>query len=680
MANYRAIANGNWSNLAIWQDDSLGYFANSTVLPTTADDVYANNFTVTIDGTRNAFTIRNTAFTPPTNLGAMSIPQMTSNTTPSGAAAASSVNGGQAAWQAFDRNTGTVWQSISVNAAWLSYNFPTGRIIKRYGFFSFSNNANNPRTWTFEGSNNGSTWVVLDTQTNFVTGTSTFFSFDISANTTSYTFYRINITAVQTLGQQPVIVELEMSEVTNLYGGIVAGGGFTFANGGNLTCSAPTNSVFNRAVGSVYCLTFDLPSGQSATFNGSVNSVPNLINGRSILVQNTGTFNMVGDYGIAGGSTNNTGRYTIVIGGATIVNLIGNITNSHSVTNNNTASTLIFGTTANNSILNMTGNVSGSNGNTLLANYNGIYVDSNATINLTGNITTNTTPSIFFNTTGTLNLIGNVTGGTAFPAVFNQNTPCTIDILGTTTSGSGYPAIQGLLTTFVKVRGNVIHTDTYAAIYAGRVVIDDNVTSWQFKDSTNTVTRTLYTPGVALGNPATSNVRNGVTYGPALELTGTLVVANPSNVLLGVPTDNTTGTYSTTPALIANEIFTKLLSSTDFNTSGSFGKLVKDNLDAQVSSRLATSGYTTPPTVTQIRTEMDTNSTKLDVAVSTRLASASYVAPDNADIAAIKAVTDTLTDVATETTSLAIKTRTDLIPNNPASVDAVGAIVASYNV
>jgi hypothetical protein len=277
-----------------------------------------------------------------------------------------------------------------------------------------------------------------------------------------------------------------------------------------------------------------------------VNNVPNIALGRSILVQNTGTFNMVGDYGIVGGSINNTGRYTILIGGATIVNLIGNITNSHNTTNNNTTSTLIFGTTANNAILNMTGNVSGSNGNTLLSNYNGIHVDSNATINLTGNITTNTTPSIFFNTTGTLNLIGNVTGGTAFPAVYNINTPATIDILGTTTSGSGSPAISGLATTFVKVRGNVIHTDTYAAIYAGRVTIDNNVTSWQFKDSTNTITRTLYTAGVALGNPATTNVRNGVTYGPALELTGTLAVPTADNVRKGVPIDATIGTADLT--------------------------------------------------------------------------------------------------------------------------------------
>ena len=570
MANYRAIANGNWSNLAIWQDDSLGYFANSTVLPTTADDVYANNFTVTIDGTRNAFTIRNTAFTPPTNLGAMSIPQMSSNTTPSGAAAASGAQGGQPAWFAFDRNTGTTWTSATQNTGWLSYQFPTGRIIKRYGFFSHSNNGNNPRTWTFEGSNNGSTWVVLDTQTNFVTGTSTFFSFDISANTTSYTYYRINITAVHTLGQLIVIPELEMSEVTNLYGGIVAGGGFTFANGGNLTCSAPTNSVFNRAVGTVYCLTFDLPSGQSATFNGSVNNVPNIALGRSILVQNTGTFNMVGDYGIAGGSAAISSRTTIVIGGATIVNLIGNITNSHSVTNNNNASTLVFGVAANNSILNMTGNVSGSNGNTLLSNYNGIYVDSNATINLTGNITTNSAPSIFFNTNGTLNLIGNATGGTAFPAVFNQGAPATIDVLGVTTSGSGYPAIQGLPTTFVKVRGNVIHTDTYAAIYAGRVVIDDNVTSWQFKDSTNTITRTLYTPGVALGNPATSNVRNGVTYGPALELTGTAFIPTADNVRKGVPVDATIGTADLTAADMWNYL------ASNITTSGSIGEVVKN--------------------------------------------------------------------------------------------------------
>jgi hypothetical protein len=551
MANYRAISSGNWSNLAIWQDDSLGYFANSTVLPTSIDDVYANNFTVTIDGTRNASTIRNTAFTPPTNLGAMSIPQMSSNTTPSGVAAASSVQGANAAWQAFDRNTGTGWFSNTNNTGWLSYNFPTGRIIKRYGFLSAGSNAQNIRTWTFEGSNNGSTWVVLDTQTNFVTGVSTFFSFDISANTTSYTFYRINITAIQTLGNVPVIPELEMSEVTNLYGGTVAGGGFTFANGGNLTCSA-SNSIF---VGSTTAtLTFDLPSGQSATFNGSVNLLTNIGNYRSVLVQNTGTFNMVGNYDMSNGTAAN--RHIIFVNGSAIINIVGNITSSQtsSQTSNQTATTLIVN--AGNPTINITGNVTGSSVNSFLANYQAIFCSTTTTLNITGNITTNSAPSIWFNTSGTLNLIGNATGGNAHPAVFNANSPATIDLLGVTTSGSGYPAVQGLITTFVIVRGNVVHTDTYAAIYAGRIVINDNVTSWQFKDSTNTVTRTLYTAGVALGNPATTNVRNGVTYGPALELTGTAFIPTADNVRKGVPIDDTVGTADLTAADLLEAIAT----------------------------------------------------------------------------------------------------------------------------
>ncbi len=45
------------------------------------------------------------------------------------------------------------------------------------------------------------------------------------------------------------------------------------------------------------------------------------------------------------------------------------------------------------------------------------------------------------------------------------------------------------------------------------------------------------------------------------------------------------------------------------------------NLDATVSSRLASGSYSAPPSAASIRSEIDNNSTKLDVAVSTRLAS-----------------------------------------------------------
>lgn len=124
-----------------------------------------------------------------------------------------------------------------------------------------------------------------------------------------------------------------------------------------------------------------------------------------------------------------------------------------------------------------------------------------------------------------------------------------------------------------------------------------------------------------------SDVRSGV-------LGGTLAVPPPSSVLTGVPTDNTVGTYSATPALIA----------------------------------------------AQVRTELAVELARIDAAISSRLADVDYEAPNNADITAIKAVTDTLTDVATETDLLLVKAKTDLIPTNPASVQNVGAIVSSYNV
>jgi hypothetical protein len=356
---------------------------------------------------------------------------------------------------------------------------------------------------------------------------------------------------------------LTIRNTANTTPAITAGGGFTFANGGNLTCTA-SNGVINRATASVYCLTFDLPSGQSATFNGSVNESGLVTNGRNILVQNTGTFNMVGNYDIQNINLNN--RATIWVNGSTIINIVGNITCSQ--TQLFSGSTLwVF---SGNPTISITGNTSGGSTNNISMSFgNGIYTAVASTINITGNITTNAASSIGL-TGGTLNVIGNITGGTSNPAVINPTTAATIDILGTTTSGSGYPAIQGLATTFVKVRGNVVNTDTYNAIYAGRVTIDDNLTFWQYKDSTNTINRTLYASGVSIGNPNEDDVREGVDYGPSLELTGTLAVPTADNVRKGVPVDATIGTAELTAADMWNYL------ASNITTSGSIGEVVKN--------------------------------------------------------------------------------------------------------
>lgn len=89
-------------------------------------------------------------------------------------------------------------------------------------------------------------------------------------------------------------------------------------------------------------------------------------------------------------------------------------------------------------------------------------------------------------------------------------------------------------------------------------------------------------------------------------------------------------------------------------TASTMGKLIVDYLDAAITSRLATSGYTAPPTVTQVRTEMDSNSTQLAAIV----ADTSEVQAELAD----GGRTDLLIDgIAAKTTNL------------PASPAAVGS-------
>lgn len=74
-----------------------------------------------------------------------------------------------------------------------------------------------------------------------------------------------------------------------------------------------------------------------------------------------------------------------------------------------------------------------------------------------------------------------------------------------------------------------------------------------------------------------------------------------------VPCSDKTGFSLSTAGISA--IWDHLL--TAITTTGSIGKLIKDYLDAAISSRLATAGYTAPPTKESIRGEIDSNSTQL---------------------------------------------------------------------
>jgi len=145
------------------------------------------------------------------------IPIMTSNTEPSGVASASSEYSNKyQAWKAMNKENvdSYSWHSDAAMPAWLQYQFIVGKTIKIYSITSRNIIAPAqfyPIAWTLNGSNNGVDWTTLDTQTgqSFGKNWKKYYSF---INSTSYTYYRLNITSTSDAGTHACIGEWELSE------------------------------------------------------------------------------------------------------------------------------------------------------------------------------------------------------------------------------------------------------------------------------------------------------------------------------------------------------------------------------------------------------------------------------------------------------------------------------------
>jgi hypothetical protein len=138
------------------------------------------------------------------------IPKMISNNSPSGVASTNYEY--SYAYKAFDRNYETIesaWTSASLSA-WLRYDFPQAQIVNQYVIYPQSTATTRaPKNWTFEGSNDGMKWDVLDTRNDiseWTNNNSKSFSF---SNSKAYTMYRINIIS-NNGGNYLSLSELEM--------------------------------------------------------------------------------------------------------------------------------------------------------------------------------------------------------------------------------------------------------------------------------------------------------------------------------------------------------------------------------------------------------------------------------------------------------------------------------------
>ncbi|MNO17907.1 F5/8 type C domain protein [compost metagenome] len=112
-------------------------------------------------------------------------------------ASSTSSPSGEEKEKAFDGNPSTKWL-ITTNSGWIQYKFGTGvtQTVTSYSITSANDvPGRDPKNWTLQGSNNGTSWTTLDTRTNeafatrFLKKTYTF------SNTTAYAYYRLNISA-----------------------------------------------------------------------------------------------------------------------------------------------------------------------------------------------------------------------------------------------------------------------------------------------------------------------------------------------------------------------------------------------------------------------------------------------------------------------------------------------------
>lgn len=98
----------------------------------------------------------------------------------------------------FDQNPGSLWFH-SGTSGWLQYDFGAGnaQVIKRYTVSSAIVNiaARDPKDWQFQGSDDGTTWTTLDSQSGQAFANRMQLNTYNLGNTTAYRYYRLNVTA-----------------------------------------------------------------------------------------------------------------------------------------------------------------------------------------------------------------------------------------------------------------------------------------------------------------------------------------------------------------------------------------------------------------------------------------------------------------------------------------------------
>lgn len=277
----------------------------------------------------------------------------------------------------------------------------------------------------------------------------------------------------------------------------------------------------------------------TCTGNNGITGKSNNLSSSFVVINTLGvTVNITSILRTGGSGINNT---TVSVQSNCIVNIIGDVTNSTTTTSNTNRSLSISAP----AIVNIIGNVI-STANSTSARCSAIEANSICTLNITGNVIGTSNPGNNNAITNeispcTINITGNIFGLNA--AALTSTQASIINILGTITASNAVGVSSTSTSSVVTVSTPCFNASNgIMAVFAPNVKLFNSGSSqWQFVTDILATNKTLYSPGVALGNPVTTDVRDGVSYASGA-LTGTLKVPPTNAVSVGVPTDNTVGT------------------------------------------------------------------------------------------------------------------------------------------
>ena len=305
------------------------------------------------------------------------------------------------------------------------------------------------------------------------------------------------------------------------------GGTFVLTDGITVTADVRTPSS------AVTCVTSTLDSPAEATIVGTIFQAASFAT--SLLHTGSGLITILGNLN---GMGNNQSTGVWINGPGSLV-----VTGDLGAMSANVSSTLRLSATASAVV---TGNVANSqNSHTLRVEGDAVCVLNGEVI---GNASGFTAGSVGVANGGFVTINGNVSAGTTGAAITMASTTAKLVLNGEVQASANQPAVNfTAAATDIKVSGTLIANQT-----TGRLPIagthmrlsESEPLEYRFSNYSLDGYRSLYTADSVGGNPAIVDVRSGTTFGPADELTGTLVVPDPQYVNAGVPVDDTVGTLT----------------------------------------------------------------------------------------------------------------------------------------